>query len=712
MRFSCRTLFVADSRRALGWVLLCATLILMLRKTSSLLQPQFWAEDGIIFFLQQYDQGITALLEPYAGYYHLLPRLLALLAASCCSYALAPVIYNYSSLLLTLLVVASVFSPRLRVPYKPLLALVIVLVPHPNGEVFITITNLQWLLSLLLIMLLLKEPPDARYSDVTLQRAGDYLLLVVCGFTGPFLVFLSPLFVYRWCRQRNVANTSMLLLVLGIVGVQLAAIINTHLHTPATVIQWQLFLQVLGYKLFGALFLGEQLPQYLSAYWLVLAYLLLLMGLIALAPRQDSFVPTCLSLQLLIVCATLFKFKYNPEALLPVDQGARYFYIPYVLMLWSIIVLLDQEQRWRRLVLQGLLSLALLSSLTSEFRAKPLVDYAWGHYSQLIGKKNITIPLNPAGWKILVSKHPYTRLADVLPEDVLEYQLLKLADYLGVDDNFTDIHATFVALNTQDSAQLQALILHNIDLPLGSMAASDNTHAGCVLEKLQYQDILADERFVRLAAEVRYPDGQYRAENWQIVDEQQRVQGYLLAPDPALLTAQPAQADKVELKGYLLRAQIDQRVQLVGLQSHCRVTAVLPSLPYRLKKISLTDTSQLLSSAELVGINAWQGADIYRTQIPGFTVWGSYVHSDEDMGRIRLRAHKNARLFYRSGPTVGKQYLSLAGQPPTILPVALEWVELEFSHAQLPASFEVILSDEGQGWGEWAAVGLRTAKQH
>ena len=40
------------------------------------------------------------------------------------------------------------------------------------------------------------------------------------------------------------------------------------------------------------------------------------------------------------------------------------------------------------------------------------------------------------------------------------------------------------------------------------------------------------------------------------------------------------------------------------------------------------------------------------------------------------------------------------------LPVAAEWVTLDFSNRSLPERFTVTLADDGQGWGEWLAVAL------
>jgi hypothetical protein len=94
------------------------------------------------------------------------------------------------------------------------------------------------------------------------------------------------------------------------------------------------------------------------------------------------------------------------------------------------------------------------------------------------------------------------------------------------------------------------------------------------------------------------------------------------------------------------------------------------------------------------------------------SVVGSFINSDSDVGSIVLQMQRGDRLFYRSGPTEGRQVVEVTNNTnlSTVLPVATEWVELEFSSDLLPDSFEVKFSDNGDGWGEWSAIGLKFGK--
>ena len=57
--------------------LLFVAVALFYRRPEALLQPQFWQEDGNIFFQGNYELGLRAVLVPYAGYLILLQRIIA-----------------------------------------------------------------------------------------------------------------------------------------------------------------------------------------------------------------------------------------------------------------------------------------------------------------------------------------------------------------------------------------------------------------------------------------------------------------------------------------------------------------------------------------------------------------------------------------------------------------------------------------------------------
>ena len=385
-------------------VLVLATIILAVRRTDAFVNPQFWAEDGVIFFLQQYENGWTAVVKPYAGYLHLIPRLVALFADSFFSYSSAPAVYNFSSLAITVFVVANVFSPRLPIGHNALFAVSIVLIPHLTNEVFMNITNIQWITSILLVVTLAKECPDRKYGNIKGQLAYDMAIIVLCGLTGPFIVFLLPLFISKWSRNINSYNNAIMAFACIISFVQLSLILSeieilgakgSHL-----VLDFNIYSSLVGHKIFGNLFLGKNTAYVINPHLLAIMYFGLILILFRYSP-QKKFTNIFLYTHLIVLLATLFEYRDRPQILIPAGSGVRYFFIPNIMIAWSLITFLDQKEKWKRLLTTTTLAFILVSSLSSGFHSK-FVDFKWGEYSRSIGKEDVRIPINPRGWYVFV----------------------------------------------------------------------------------------------------------------------------------------------------------------------------------------------------------------------------------------------------------------------------------------------------------------------
>ena len=118
-----------------------------------------------------------------------------------------------------------------------------------------------------------------------------------------------------------------------------------------------------------------------------------------------------------------------------------------------------------------------------------------------------------------------------------------------------------------------------------------------------------------------------------------------------------------------------------------------------------------VSAASILPGNEWLGADFHKSAIPGIIIYGSHHHKgDADVGSISLQVKIGDTLFYRSGPTGGRQFLEIpeSGSYSVVLPVALDWVQLAFSSKHLPdVDFTITLSDQGDGFGEWSAIAVK-----
>jgi len=104
---------------------------------------------------------------------------------------------------------------------------------------------------------------------------------------------------------------------------------------------------------------------------------------------------------LTILLTAFYKFILTPQILIPPGNGERYFYVPYIMIAWSLIITLEKAKNWKKAIIIMSLLFIMASSLSSNFR-NHFIDYNWQFYSNRIGKEDVTIPINPRGWQVKV----------------------------------------------------------------------------------------------------------------------------------------------------------------------------------------------------------------------------------------------------------------------------------------------------------------------
>lgn len=155
-----------------------------------------WAEDGGLFLRERLRYGVDGtLLRPYAGYLHLLPRLIVDLGVHrpVEQYAIT---VSAASCVFAGVVAASVFAfSRLLVPAWPprlLLAAVPVVLPLAPFEISGTATNLHWYM-LVLVPWLFSYRACTWWGSAVVA-----LLTLVAVLTEPLSVLFLPLLLLAW----------------------------------------------------------------------------------------------------------------------------------------------------------------------------------------------------------------------------------------------------------------------------------------------------------------------------------------------------------------------------------------------------------------------------------------------------------------------------------------------------------------------------------
>ena len=225
-----------------------------------------------------------------------------------------------------------------------------------------------------------------------------------------------------------------------------------------------------------------------------------------------------------------------------------------------------------------------------------------------------------------------------------------------------------------------------------------------------------DTRFVRVRGWMFNPASKSVPQLVRLLDDQGKVVGHALsgATRSDVAEAIDKKAIQAGYRGYLLSDQMGKVLILHGenlADSSCRMQASVPVLAFSLTTAKPSAKSVTVNSANVLAGNQWSGSDYAKSAVEGIQVYGSFISADADVGTISLRIKLGDRIFYRSGPTGGRQLLEISGTglPAMKLPVSTDWVLLNFSGQNLPnGEFTIRFSDDGSGWGEWSAIGVKT----
>lgn len=383
-----------------------ALLIIYLRMPDRLAHGFLWAEDGKVFLLGAYDLGARSLITPNAGYLHTIPRLIALAYSKVFPIEHAARPFAWVSAAILCAVCAYLFSFARKVmglPYAAAFALAPVLVSN-SGEVWLTITNLQWVIAPALLILLWEEFFVAEGHGWTDGARGAAIVLMTL--TGPFGLLFAPLVVFGAMVSRGFRRP---LTAAAYAVAVCAQIYMLHGSPPTFAPAGEPHHVLIGYLYFPweRQFLHHVvLDLLIPDRWVALrehrqavAGVLTLACAACLTMAEGRFkaagwalTAAAVGLWMIgILRSGIWSFELTSNG-----NGARYFYVPYVFLMWAMILAAASPRRAvARVVSTAMFALMLVAS-TSAFRAA-----TWPAPGVIGIGRNAQLIVNPSpGWYI------------------------------------------------------------------------------------------------------------------------------------------------------------------------------------------------------------------------------------------------------------------------------------------------------------------------
>lgn len=402
-----------------GLMFLLAVIVVFLRSPSTYIHPQFWAEDGRVFFetAYRYHFSLGTLMLPYAGYFQFLPRSISLLG-SFISLQYMPTVFSFIAVTIQTLPVIYLWSPRFSKIVKSTTAKVFLtffylFLPFTQ-EISGNLTNSQWYLALVALMLILISE-----SNNIWIKWVDRLLLLFAGLSGPFAILLMPVALLGWLSNRKGYTLKRLYIVLACSTIDIINLLFFEARGSGYLgITLTRFFNIVGGQVFGtAIFGADSLHLLFSRPWVTPLLTILGVGLMTYV-----FIKCSIELKLFIIYSFLILFaamffptsSSSPKGLWYIlqEEGAtaRYFFLVHLAVFVSLVWLLySRRYIFLKVASVVIIILALMFGIPNDFRYSQIpnlhfADYANKFQSLPKGQKE-RIPINPGpSWDITLIK--------------------------------------------------------------------------------------------------------------------------------------------------------------------------------------------------------------------------------------------------------------------------------------------------------------------
>jgi hypothetical protein len=396
--------------------------LLVSRRFDCVQNPQFWAEDGTHFFTDAREHSAWANLAAYSyGYFDLIVRI-AHQVAVLGPLEKAPLVLVLFAIVIQAAVPAFVISSRCEGwmgPFPIRLAAAILYCAMPNSfETHCIALHSRVHLAVLAALVIVSAPPRSVSGKLL-----DVATLILSGLSGPFVLLLAPVAIWRHWRMRSPVTRRNYLILAATWCCAIFALINSigsRLGSPRGAGFFEA-IRIIGGQLTMGFFLGKTTFQNIvnQPYFDVVAGLsfIALSILVFLIIRRERWELRCL---LFIGAGAVALALSAPiggapgmtqwHALWSIPgNGQRYYFLPMAMMLFVLAAVAGRGQGrvWRASAMALLLLIATMGARV-DWILPAFANFHFNHYISLYRSippgTSMTVPINPPGWQMELKK--------------------------------------------------------------------------------------------------------------------------------------------------------------------------------------------------------------------------------------------------------------------------------------------------------------------
>lgn len=401
-------------------LMIISFILLALRRPDIITHAQPWAEDGRVWMAGIYNNGFwSSLFLPQNGYFQTVSRLTYGIALWF-GLSKAALVANIIAILIRSFFVGFILSNRfsfIDIKYRFAVVLYFILMPNV-AEGFVNITNVHWYLSMYLLAVVM-----AKDAESTGEKIHDFIVLIVSGLSGPFVVFIAPcLIIKRACTRGGIFNAirGINLFDLTMAAcciIQLWAILTTSGATRIDAplgYSFSLLADIISCRIIYGSFLPFNMAREMAAHGNVNAglFVLLCMGLIFAFFRYGWRIK-CLILFPLLMIGFALKSPViaigQPQwpLIFNTESGERYFYVTNIALACLVISFVSSLSKFRMpALLVGMV--IFLALVPTHFRLPALPESGYYQDVKSFDEKPsgsaVSIRILPPGWDMKLLK--------------------------------------------------------------------------------------------------------------------------------------------------------------------------------------------------------------------------------------------------------------------------------------------------------------------
>jgi len=373
-------------------------LLTLLRRPTAVTTPGLYAEDGVVFLLQSLSSGAGAIMDPYNGYIHLLPRLVAGLA-TLLPLGWTPVLFTLCSALVAVGSCSLLLSTRFAglIPayaQRVLLFGLLLLIPRLT-EVHLALNSTLWWCGVALLLTSLAGDPTTRLGSSAELLAVP--LLVLSGLAG---LVLAPAMAFRVLRTRSVHSKILLGIWYGTALVQLCVYLTQDRKNGSVPIGTPLiragFEKVFGSLLLGAGSVDNRWSQGVPALILIIVVLSAsAWAVIVFTGLRWEFSAAILYTAAASVAAGFLALGPSAAAL-----PDRYTVLPIAAVLIGLVAARPKPKALSILRVALLILIVVMRCTDFVVPARPDTHWSRSAACLALPANTCVIPLNPQGWTL------------------------------------------------------------------------------------------------------------------------------------------------------------------------------------------------------------------------------------------------------------------------------------------------------------------------